>query len=123
MDPFRVAQRRAYERRVRRIDETVYLHDVDAAIAHGLRAGDRAHRSGDERAPAQSYEESTPPHQSVVARASYDGAMEVAEFCSTSRVVIVAGKGGVGKTTVTAAFAVSAARAGKSVLVVEVEGK
>jgi len=47
----------------------------------------------------------------------------VAEFCSTSRVVIVAGKGGVGKTTVTAAFAVAAARAGRSVLVIEVEGK
>ena len=49
--------------------------------------------------------------------------MEVADFCSTSRVVIVAGKGGVGKTTVTAALAVTAARAGRSVLVVEVEGK
>jgi anion-transporting ArsA/GET3 family ATPase len=49
--------------------------------------------------------------------------MEVAEFCSTSRVIIVAGKGGVGKTTVTAALAVTAARAGRSVLVVEVEGK
>jgi len=47
----------------------------------------------------------------------------VAEFCSTSRVVIVAGKGGVGKTTVTAALAITAARAGKSVLIVEVEGK
>lgn len=50
-------------------------------------------------------------------------AMEVAEFCSSSRVVIVAGKGGVGKTTVTAALAVAAARAGRRVLVVEVEGK
>src|SRR5438105_1227253 len=49
--------------------------------------------------------------------------MEVADFCSTSRVVIVAGKGGVGKTTVTGALAVAAARAGRSVLVVEVEGK
>jgi anion-transporting ArsA/GET3 family ATPase len=49
--------------------------------------------------------------------------MEVARFCSTSHVVIVAGKGGVGKTTVTAALAVAAARAGSSVLVVEVEGK
>jgi len=49
--------------------------------------------------------------------------MEVAQFCSTSHVVIVAGKGGVGKTTVTAALAVAAARAGSSVLVVEVEGK
>jgi anion-transporting ArsA/GET3 family ATPase len=50
-------------------------------------------------------------------------AMEVAQFCSTSHVVIVAGKGGVGKTTVTAALAVTAARAGLNVLVVEVEGK
>ena len=49
--------------------------------------------------------------------------MEVARFCSTSHVVIVAGKGGVGKTSVTAALAVAAARAGSSVLVVEVEGK
>src|SRR6476620_5672102 len=49
--------------------------------------------------------------------------MEVAQFCSTSHVVIVAGKGGVGKTTVTAALAVTAARAGLRVLVVEVEGK
>src|SRR5260221_7205758 len=49
--------------------------------------------------------------------------MEVAQFCSTSRVVIVAGKGGVGKTTVTAALATAAARTGASVLIVEVEGK
>jgi anion-transporting ArsA/GET3 family ATPase len=49
--------------------------------------------------------------------------MEVAQFCSASHVVIVAGKGGVGKTTVTAALAVAAARAGSSVLIVEVEGK
>src|SRR5262249_59107684 len=53
----------------------------------------------------------------------YDEAMEVADLCSTSRVVIVAGKGGVGKTTVTAALAITAVRAGKSVLIVEVEGK
>jgi anion-transporting ArsA/GET3 family ATPase len=49
--------------------------------------------------------------------------MELHRFCSTSRVVIVAGKGGVGKTTVTAALATAAARAGASVLIVEVEGK
>jgi anion-transporting ArsA/GET3 family ATPase len=49
--------------------------------------------------------------------------MELAAFCSTSRVLIVAGKGGVGKTTVTAALAATAARAGMSVLIVEVEGK
>jgi anion-transporting ArsA/GET3 family ATPase len=49
--------------------------------------------------------------------------MEVAQFCSTSHVVIVAGKGGVGKTTVTAALALVASRAGLRVLIVEVEGK
>ncbi len=49
--------------------------------------------------------------------------MELERFCSTSRVVIVAGKGGVGKTTTTATLAVVAARAGLSVLIVEVEGK
>ena len=49
--------------------------------------------------------------------------MELAQFCSTSRVVFVAGKGGVGKTTVTATLAVAAARTGMSVLIVEVEGK
>jgi anion-transporting ArsA/GET3 family ATPase len=49
--------------------------------------------------------------------------MELERFCSTARVVIVAGKGGVGKTTVTAALATVAARAGASVLIVEVEGK
>jgi anion-transporting ArsA/GET3 family ATPase len=49
--------------------------------------------------------------------------VNVEQFCSASRVVIVAGKGGVGKTTVTAALATAAARAGASVLIVEVEGK
>ena len=49
--------------------------------------------------------------------------MELAQFCSTSRVIIVAGKGGVGKTTVTATLATAAARTGMSVLIVEVEGK
>ncbi|MBV8951257.1 MAG: P-loop NTPase, partial [Actinobacteria bacterium] len=49
--------------------------------------------------------------------------MELTRFCSTSRVVIVAGKGGVGKTTTTAAFALAAARTGMSVLILEVEGK
>src|SRR3954447_23485758 len=50
-------------------------------------------------------------------------AMDLERFCAASRVVIVAGKGGVGKTTVTAALATAAARTGMSVLIVEVEGK
>jgi anion-transporting ArsA/GET3 family ATPase len=49
--------------------------------------------------------------------------MDLERFCAASRVVIVAGKGGVGKTTVTAALATAAVRTGMSVLIVEVEGK
>ena len=49
--------------------------------------------------------------------------MDPRRFCAQSRLVIVAGKGGVGKTTVTAAMARMAADLGLSVLIVEVEGK
>jgi anion-transporting ArsA/GET3 family ATPase len=49
--------------------------------------------------------------------------MDISAFCSQSRVLIVAGKGGVGKTTMVAALAHTAARAGLSVLVVELEGR
>jgi anion-transporting ArsA/GET3 family ATPase len=49
--------------------------------------------------------------------------MELADWCSSSRVIILAGKGGVGKTTTAAALSVAAARAGRDVLLVELEGK
>jgi cellulose biosynthesis protein BcsQ len=49
--------------------------------------------------------------------------VDLRTFCLQSRLVVVAGKGGVGKTTVTAAFARMAAGLGLSVLIVEVEGK
>ena len=49
--------------------------------------------------------------------------MDPAQFFAASRLVIVAGKGGVGKTTVSAALARAAARSGLSALIVEVEGK
>ena len=49
--------------------------------------------------------------------------MDPASFLHASRVVIVAGKGGVGKTTVSAALARMAAREGLSTLLLEVEGK
>lgn len=49
--------------------------------------------------------------------------MELAEWCSSSRVIILAGKGGVGKTTTAAALSVAAARAGRRVLLVELQGK
>lgn len=55
---------------------------------------------------------------------SYDGVpMDLEQFCSASKVVIVAGKGGVGKTTVTAAMAVVASRLGLRTLILEIEGK
>jgi anion-transporting ArsA/GET3 family ATPase len=49
--------------------------------------------------------------------------VDPAGFCKQTRVLIVAGKGGVGKTTVTAALARMAAQAGLTTLIVEVEGK
>jgi len=49
--------------------------------------------------------------------------LDPAQFFAASRVLIVAGKGGVGKTTVSAAIARAASLAGLSTLVVEVEGK
>lgn len=48
--------------------------------------------------------------------------MDPRAFCTQSRVLVVAGKGGVGKTTVSAAVAVMAARAGLDTLLVDVEG-
>jgi len=49
--------------------------------------------------------------------------VQPADFLRAARVVIVAGKGGVGKTTVTAALARMAAGEGLDTLIVEVEGK
>jgi anion-transporting ArsA/GET3 family ATPase len=49
--------------------------------------------------------------------------MDVESFCAQSHVLVVAGKGGVGKTTMTAALARMAADSGLSVLIVELEGK
>jgi anion-transporting ArsA/GET3 family ATPase len=49
--------------------------------------------------------------------------MDVGTFAAQSHVVVVAGKGGVGKTTMSAALARMAADAGLSVLIVELEGK
>jgi anion-transporting ArsA/GET3 family ATPase len=49
--------------------------------------------------------------------------VDPAQFFAASRLVIVAGKGGVGKTTVSAALARAAARCGLSTLIVELEGK
>lgn len=49
--------------------------------------------------------------------------VEPGAFCKQTRVLIVAGKGGVGKTTVAAAVARMAAQQGLRALIVEVEGK
>jgi anion-transporting ArsA/GET3 family ATPase len=49
--------------------------------------------------------------------------MDPAQFLRTSRVLVVAGKGGVGKTTIAAAVARMASAHGLRTLVVEIEGK
>jgi hypothetical protein len=49
--------------------------------------------------------------------------MDPSDFFTAARVLIVAGKGGVGKTTVAAALGVAAATVGVDTLLVEVEGK
>jgi len=49
--------------------------------------------------------------------------VDTAGFCTQARVLIVAGKGGVGKTTVAATIAQMAADAGLRALIVEIEGK
>ena len=49
--------------------------------------------------------------------------MDQRAFCTSTRVLIVAGKGGVGKTTVSAALALMASRAGLRTLLVEIEGR
>lgn len=49
--------------------------------------------------------------------------MDPQQFLTASGVIIVAGKGGVGKTTIAASTAVAASRAGLRTLLVEVEGK
>jgi anion-transporting ArsA/GET3 family ATPase len=49
--------------------------------------------------------------------------MDVGSFAAQSHVIVVAGKGGVGKTTMSAVLARMAADAGLSVLIVELEGK
>jgi anion-transporting ArsA/GET3 family ATPase len=51
------------------------------------------------------------------------GRVDSLQFFGAARLVIVAGKGGVGKTTVTAVLAHAAADAGLRVLAVELEGK
>jgi anion-transporting ArsA/GET3 family ATPase len=49
--------------------------------------------------------------------------VEPAQFLTAPRVTIVAGKGGVGKTTTALAMGLAASKAGLSALLVEVEGK
>ena len=117
---------------VRRIDEPVDLDDVDARLCVARRrvAARRVGRAPrpSTRARYRARARRAPHGRRTRLRTAHRGsrsigAMELAHFCSTSRVVIVAGKGGVGKTTVTATLAVAAARTGMSVLIVEVEGK
>lgn len=49
--------------------------------------------------------------------------MDPGQFFASSRILIVAGKGGVGKTATSAALALAAARTGRTILLVEVAGR
>src|SRR6202034_2718178 len=49
--------------------------------------------------------------------------MDVGTFCAQSHVLVVAGHGGVGKTTMSVPLAKMAPKTGKSELIVELEGK
>ncbi len=49
--------------------------------------------------------------------------MDVGSFCAQSHVLVVAGKGGVGKTTMSVAIARMASATGRTVLIVDLEGK
>ncbi len=49
--------------------------------------------------------------------------VDVVPLLSAAKVTVVAGKGGVGKTTVTALLARAAAEAGRRVITVELDGK
>src|SRR5262249_41151045 len=95
--------------------QAVDLHDVDATRFVALGA---CWRGRDQQ--YQNCQEAKPESAHALSYHARDGG---SRFLLTSHVVIVAGKGGVGKTTVTAALAVAAARAGLSSLIVEVEGK
>ena len=115
-----------HQRRRRRVEETLYLHDGDPAPARrrlvgGTRARTSARDLQADHAPDYERDGTCHPHQAEAPRSIR--CMELAQFCASSRVVIVAGKGGVGKTTVAATLATAAARTGARVLVVEVEGK
>jgi len=98
------------------------LHDLNAQLLVAPGTGDRLTTDAENTEQEQRARRDASPTALPQAPRSIR-AMELHDFCSTSGVVIVAGKGGVGKTTVTAALATAAARAGTSVLIIEVEGK
>ena len=120
-----LADRVEDQRHVGRVEVPLDLHDVDAALARGLRVAAPAATSSASTASATTIASSATPRRIRCAMGTPVASvtMDLERFCAASRVVIVAGKGGVGKTTVTAALATAAARTGMSVLIVEVEGK
>src|SRR5581483_479078 len=128
----RVPDRVDDERRRRRVEEATHLDNVDSLATGGSPGcGGAGRRDEDadgrgcehERGGEHAHASGRPSGAARRGRSRSMRSMELAQFCSASRVVIVAGKGGVGKTTVTATLATAAARTGASVLIVEVEGK
>ena len=111
------------------VRDEVDQHRVQVArhLDHVDLAGVRRCRSWASAAAAEAHERPTqrrePSSLACAPRLREDWGLDPATFFAASRVVIVAGKGGVGKTTVTAALARAAARQGHRALIVEVEGK
>ena len=102
-----------------RVDQSADLQHIDGprglvALRGGRRAERGQPRTGRRRWPAG---------RSLVCAQVPPESVDPVPLLSASRVTIVAGKGGVGKTTVTAVLARAAADAGQRVLVVELDGK
>ena len=106
------------------VDEAGDLDDVDGAVRGRRRSCGGAGGTSRRRRPAPDARPRPPRAMaSLRTTAPPRGTVDPLQFFAASRLLIVAGKGGVGKTTVTATLATAAARAGLRTLVVEVEGK
>lgn len=113
---------------IRRIDQSRDGDDhCEASLACRIRTVDRAARAGTRGSEEQDTEKDAHHGEyaaELVRMAVHSRSMPCMDLgaqLAGSRVVIVAGKGGVGKTTATAALAVAAADSGANVLIAQVD--